>query len=181
MNIKQGINLLTVELGALVVITVALSLTTEATAAVNKLDVCHVTNVPAQGDGHIISIADPGLPAHEEHGDKQLKELGVMFDMGAAICHVSTGPVAPVAVDDEVTTPVDTPVTIDVLANDIYDDPLIVSIQEFPQNGILGILEVGMFEYTPNAGFVGTDSFTYKITDNAGLFDTATVTINVGP
>jgi len=90
-------------------------------------------------------------------------------------------PAAPIAVDDEVTTPVDTPVTIDVLANDFYDGQVIVSIQVFPQYGILGILDVGIFEYTPNPGFIGTDSFTYQICDNIGLCDTATVTIAVGP
>jgi hypothetical protein len=95
MNIKHRIKLLTVQLGALVVITVALSLTTEATAAVDKWDICHVTNVPTEGDGHVISIADPGWPAHESHGDKKLGEPGVMFDMGAVTCFVK-----PVAVDD---------------------------------------------------------------------------------
>ncbi len=181
MNIKHGIKLLTVELGALVVIAVALSLTTEATAAVEKYDVCHVTNVPTLGDGHVISIADPGWPAHESHGDKKFGQPGVMFGMGAEICHVVTEPVAPVAVDDEVTIPMDTPVTINVLANDIYDDPVFVSVQEFPQYGILEAPSDGIIEYTPNAGFVGTDSFTYQITDSDGLFDTATVTITVGP
>ena len=33
------------------------------TAAVEKIEVCHVTNVPNPGDGHIITIADQqGLP-----------------------------------------------------------------------------------------------------------------------
>jgi hypothetical protein len=97
MNIKHRIKLLTVQLGALVVITVALSLTTEATAGVDKYDICHVTNVPTEGDGHVISIADPGWPAHEEHGDKKLYSEGVMADMAGTVCHVST---ATVAVDD---------------------------------------------------------------------------------
>jgi hypothetical protein len=97
MNIKHRIKLLTVQLGALVVITVALSLTTEVKAAAVKHDICHVTNVPAEGDGHVISIADPAWLAHEEHGDKMLGESGVMADMERSMCHVSK---APVAVDD---------------------------------------------------------------------------------
>ncbi len=33
--------------------------------------------------------------------------------------------------------------------------------------------------YTPDAGFVGTDTFDYTITDGNGGFDTATVTVTV--
>ncbi len=163
-------------LGALVFVVAALSFTTEATAGVHKYDVCHVTNVPAEGDGHVISIADPGWPAHEAHGDEKLMVLSVTVD--GDFCHVSTAPVEPVAVDDAVTTPVDTPVTIDVLANDSYAEPASVSVQTFPQYGILGINGVGIFEYTPNAGFVGTDSFIYQLCTGSCE---ATVTITVGP
>ena len=35
--------------------------------------------------------------------------------------------------------------------------------------------------YTPNADFAGTDSFTYKVCDPGGLCDTATVTVEVTP
>ena len=37
----------------------------------------------------------------------------------------------------------------------------------------------GSFTYTPNPGFLGTDTFTYTATDSDGDFDIATVTINV--
>jgi hypothetical protein len=139
------------------------------------MDVCHVTNVPEEGDGVVISIADPAWGAHEAHGDKKIGEGAIDREDGT--CYLS----AVEAVDDAVTTPVDTPVTIDVLANDMYVDPVVVSVQVFPQYGILGIVDVGVFEYTPNAGFVGTDSFTYQICDTAGQCDSATVTITVGP
>ena len=106
--------------------------------------------------------------------------MGAVFNEDGT-CYVSSAPVAPVAIDDEVTTPVDTPVTIDVLANDIFDGTVVVSVQVFPQYGILGIVDVGIFEYTPNTIFFGTDSFTYQICDTGGQCDTATVTITVGP
>ena len=35
--------------------------------------------------------------------------------------------------------------------------------------------------YTPNLNFNGTDTFTYTITDDGGLTDTATVNITVNP
>ncbi|MEQ1592682.1 MAG: Ig-like domain-containing protein [Thiobacillaceae bacterium] len=39
----------------------------------------------------------------------------------------------------------------------------------------------GSFIYTPNAGFSGTDSFTYQVTDASGSGSTATVTLTVTP
>ena len=163
-------------LGALVVVAVTLAPTMEVTAGQLKLDVCHVTNVPNEGDGHVITIADPAWPAHEAHGDKEVEDSAVT-DNGDGTCHVSTLD----AVDDEVPPPVDTAVTIDVLANDIYVPSAVVSVQVFPQYGILGIVDAGVFEYTPNIGFSGTDSFIYQLFDASGQCDTATVIIIVGP
>jgi hypothetical protein len=37
----------------------------------------------------------------------------------------------------------------------------------------------GAFVYTPNTGFVGTDTFTYRVNDGTGLTDEAVVTITV--
>jgi hypothetical protein len=177
MNVTRGIRLLTVVslLGALLVIAVALAPSAEVTAAWEKMDVCHVTNVPEQGDGHVISIADPAWPAHEAHGDKEIGEGAT--DDGDGTCHVSTL----VAVDDEVPTPVDTPVTIDVLANDVYIAPVVVSLQVGPSHGLVGPWVDGTITYYPDPGFFGTDSFTYQICDTSGQCDTATVTIIVGP
>jgi Bacterial Ig domain/Bacterial cadherin-like domain len=47
-----------------------------------------------------------------------------------------------------------------------------------PANGSLSSDGNGNFTYTPNHGFVGTDGFSYSLTDNAGT-GTATVTISV--
>ena len=168
---------------AAVAIALALSPSAQVTAAQVKVDVCHVTNVPEEGDGHVISIADPAWDAHAEHGDKKVGEPGVtVYEDGTdtRLCHVST---ALVAVNDEVTTPMDTPVTTYLLANDIYVEPVNVSVQEFPMNGLLGPFneDNGTITYTPNTDFFGTDSFTYQICDTDGQCDTATVTINVGP
>jgi uncharacterized repeat protein (TIGR01451 family) len=46
-------------------------------------------------------------------------------------------------------------------------------------NGQLTFQADGTFTYTPNAGFEGNDTFTYRIKDAAGLTGTATVTIQV--
>ena len=183
MNAIREIKIMTLltTLSMILIIAITFLPSTDASAGVEKVDVCHVTNVPEVGDGHVISIAYPAFEAHEKHGDRLVGDPGVTVDADGRTCHISIEPVAPDAVDDQVTTPVDTPVTIDVLANDIFDPTVYVSVQVFPQHGILGIVEVGTFEYTPNAGFVGTDSFIYQICDTASQCDTATVTITVGP
>lgn len=48
-----------------------------------------------------------------------------------------------------------------------------------PTNGSVTEVSDGVFEYIPNADFLGTDSFTYTITDADGDNDTATVSITI--
>lgn len=74
-----------------------------------------------------------------------------------------------VANDDTASTPKDTPVIIDVLANDTAPPgtTLFVSEVQSPTNmgGTVVITPDQKFvEYTPPAGFEGTDAFTYGIT-----------------
>ncbi|MGV0714852.1 Ig-like domain-containing protein [Mycolicibacterium sp. XJ662] len=88
----------------------------------------------------------------------------------------------PVAVDDDVATDEDTPVVIDVLANDddIDRDELAVAEVEAPNNGSVTVSD-GKITYTPNADFHGTDSFTYTVSDGNGGTSTATVYVTVNP
>ena len=46
-------------------------------------------------------------------------------------------------------------------------------------NGVLTLSADGSFTYAPNAGFTGTDSFTYQICDSYGLCDSGVVTLTV--
>lgn len=87
----------------------------------------------------------------------------------------------PVATDDGATTPQDTPITIDVLANDTDPDgdPLSVSGVTTPDNGTVVNNSGNSITYSPNPGFSGTDSFSYTVSDGQGGFDTATVTVLV--
>ena len=74
---------------------------------------------------------------------------------------------APSVADDKVTTPAGTPVKIDILAND--NDPegklLTLSALTLPQHGKLEMGENQCLLYTPNEGFVGSDTFTYQVKD----------------
>jgi len=94
---------------------------------------------------------------------------------------VTVNPVndAPMAVDDADDTDIVTPVTIDVLANDTDVDGDTVSIASVdnPANGTANIVG-GQIVYTPDAGFIGTETFDYTITDGV-LTDTATITVKV--
>ncbi len=49
-----------------------------------------------------------------------------------------------------------------------------------PSNGTLALNANGAFSYTPQAGFTGTDSFTYRATDGQDTSNLATVSITVG-
>ena len=107
--------------------------------------------------------------------DVDVEAAQVVVRVNAA---VSNAP--PVAEDDLATTPAGTPVAIDVLANDSDpdDDPLTISSLATPENGTAQVVDGGI-QYTSTAGFVGTDSFPYTISDGRGGTAEALVTVEV--
>lgn len=90
---------------------------------------------------------------------------------------------APTASDDSVTTEIATPITIDVRANDtdpdVGDILTIVSVSQGANGSVVIDPASGDPIYTPNAGFSGSDSFTYTIEDSHGNRATATVRVEV--
>jgi len=88
---------------------------------------------------------------------------------------------APVAEDIAATTNENTPVEITLLGSDADGDELMYVIEDFATNGILDFSEEdnNIITYTPNAGFVGTDTFTYFANDGTVDSEFATVTITV--
>ena len=87
----------------------------------------------------------------------------------------------PVAIDDEVPTPVDGPVTIAVLGNDRDpdSDPLTVVAVTQPLGGTVVLNPDGTLTYTPHPGFRGPDTFTYTLSDRHGRTATGTVRVSV--
>ena len=87
----------------------------------------------------------------------------------------------PVAADDAVTVGFESSANIiDVLANDSdpENDALTITGVSAPANGSASIAAGGI-SYTPAAGFTGTDSFSYTISDGNGGTASATVTVTV--
>ena len=94
---------------------------------------------------------------------------------------------APVAIDDTMNATGGVLATFDVLLNDTDIDtsygPQTFSITgvDLPVHGTLAVNGT-QFEYTPNFVYIGSDSFTYTITDQSGaISNTGTVNITVAP
>ncbi|WP_428628510.1 Ig-like domain-containing protein [Sphingopyxis sp.] len=90
--------------------------------------------------------------------------------------------VGPTAVNDSAATLEDTPVTVNVLANDVDPDgdPLIVTAAS-STNGTVVINADNTLTFTPNANFNGTATISYTVRDSDGALATATVTVTVTP
>jgi len=81
--------------------------------------------------------------------------------------------------DDAARTPENTPVTINVGANDFLGAGAAITSTTPAAHGSAVLAADGSFTYTPAADFSGVDSFTYTVTNRFGDIDTATVTVSV--
>ena len=87
----------------------------------------------------------------------------------------------PTTNDVSATTDEDTVVTVNLDATEIDGDNYSFSIVTQPTNGTLGGVSGNQVEYTPNANWNGTDTFTFEATDDRTFrrnVATATITIN---
>ena len=91
---------------------------------------------------------------------------------------------APAATDDNYSTNKNVPLNVatpGVLANDADPDAdsLSAVLDSTTTNGTLTLNSDGSFTYTPNADYVGNDTFTYHVNDGTAGSNTATVNITV--
>lgn len=91
---------------------------------------------------------------------------------------------APVANNDYIQVGLNTPATLNVLSNDYdLDSTSILTLNALPvaapRSGTVTLTSNGTCTYVPNASFVGTDSFQYRICDNANACATAWCIIRV--
>ncbi len=94
-----------------------------------------------------------------------------------AVAVTVTAAGGPVTAPVSVSTAADTPVLIDVLANDTGIGLMLASVGA-AVNGVTA-LQDGKVLYTPAAGFAGADTFTVTVTDASGAAATGSVTVQV--
>ena len=117
------------------------------------------------------------------------EELAGYSDLAESIRNgvtdVETDNEAPVAVNDAYSATSGSTLTVTsdsgVLANDGDEDgdSLTAALVSSATNGTVALNSDGSFTYTPDSGFSGTDSFTYKASDGSLTSGTTTVTITV--
>jgi hypothetical protein len=137
---------------------------------------------PIRPNGKPINIASPG---NDLRWRAVLRSVSPMEAGALAVNQLTLDVNAlPVAADDQYVVNQDD--VLDepapgVLANDTdadVGDELTAVLVQTPANGALVLNADGSFTYTPNAGFFGQDTFTYRATDGA-LSNVATVSITV--
>ena len=140
---------------------------------------------PAHGDvtvnanGLILYIPDAHFVGTDTF-DYTISDGNGGFSVATVTIHVDRVNNPPVAKDDYRTTKVNTLAVILVLGNDtdIDGDPLNITNATSPINGSLVINPDGTITYTPNNGYVGSDTFYYTISDGYAT-STARVFINI--
>ena len=128
-----------------------------------------------------LTVTQPPLPPGVCDVQVSYGPLGTAT-LSAAYTVAGGGNRPPNAVDDSATVRQTNTVAIPVLANDSDPDPgdsvQIVGDTQ-PAHGRLDVTVADVYEYTPDSGYLGPDSFTYTIADESGQTATATVQIDV--
>ncbi len=86
--------------------------------------------------------------------------------------------VSPLAYDQSLTTPEDTPLSLTLTGSDGDGDPLVYLTGLDPAHGTLSGTAPDLI-YTPEANFAGADSFTFAVNDGKGSSQPAVITIHV--
>jgi gliding motility-associated-like protein len=102
------------------------------------------------------------------------------FTSEAATVAITVIPVndAPVADDQQVSTPEETPVDITLTGSDIEDDALTFALLELPAHGTVN-LSGNVVTYTPDENYFGADLFTFTVSDGELTSDEGIVSIDV--
>lgn len=140
--------------------------------------------VPA-ADGTVTYIPPAGFTGATSFAYTVSNTQGAASGPATVNVSVAAPAPAPVAVNDTASTPAGTAVSIPVLANDTIAapgviDPASVAISTPPLNGTALPNPNGSITFTPAAGFSGSASFAYTVSNTAGTAsNAATATVNV--
>ncbi len=157
------------ENGKLTVMLQDIQMPQHGTVRTNGIEVVYISNQGFTGrDSFEYVVCDDGTP--------------ILCDTAQVFLQIINE--APIAMDDSQTTPSNTLISIEVLANDIDFEEGMLDVQLHPidtaKNGSVSITE-NQIEYIPDDNFSGNDTLRYFICDDGSPVqcDTATVFITV--
>lgn len=141
-------------------------------------------------EGQTISAASLSylefIPASEEVGEcsftfKSRASGWENTDVSCIISLSESENLPPVTSGTTLATVENVPVSGTLDVTDPDGDEWVISIEKYPENGMLEVREDGSVLYTPLDGYTGTDGFVYRATDTRGNRSAdATVTVEVG-
>ena len=152
------------------------------------VDSVHGTVTVAPSGTHVVYTPAPNFFGTASFVCRVTEGFGPGADQPGALVTVTVTPVndVPFAANDSYLLDRDTDAVLSVSAPGILgndgdaDNPVLTAVQiTGPANGSLTLNADGSFSYTPNAGFLGSDSFTYRASDGAVSSEVATVSITV--
>lgn len=101
-------------------------------------------------------------------------------DEGKVQISISSVNDTPIAGNATIKTDKNEPLADSLPGSDVDGDTLTYEGTDLPKYGSVFIYNNGLYTYTPNSNFQGTDTFSYTVTDSSGQKDTGTVTVAVG-
>jgi hypothetical protein len=159
-----------------------------------------ITLAGTDADGYALGFTVVELPAHgtpsgappavnytpfpDYNGPDRFtfKASDGLLESALAAVSLTVRPVndAPSAMDLNVVLPQDTPVTVTLRGTDVDGDALSFALATQPLHGVLSGSGASV-RYTPAAGYVGADSFTYTASDGTATSPPATVSLTITP
>ncbi|MFC1499161.1 Ig-like domain-containing protein [Verrucomicrobiota bacterium] len=165
--------------------------TTVMASDYNSIDFAGIVTIPGGSDYVDLTLVpvDDTVPEPVEFFNLKLfVPNGASYVSGgsstASVSIADNDPGAPVAEGDSyvfISDKVSTVSVPGVLENDadVNGDTLTAVLVTTTSHGTLSLSDVGSFTYTPDPGFVGLDSFTYRAYDGGLYSPAATVTLDV--
>ncbi len=130
------------------------------------------------GANGVVTVAPGTTPAATTLG-YQVCETAVPTNCAQAAAVVA---VSPVAADDTLSAGAGATTVLNVTANDTLPLNPVITVPAAPTNGTVVVNGDNTISYTPNAGFSGSDTFTYQVclpAPGASVCDTASVSLTV--
>jgi hypothetical protein len=152
--------------------------------ALLKGDVDLLSDVDLDCDGRLVVAAQDGHVLLTDRGFTARSEFLTRDTAGGRnfVAFVAPARGFPKAVWDSFTVPQDSSTGLDVLANDDNGGVGALTIDAVgtpSAGGTVTLLGNTLLSYTPRSGFVGTETFTYSLSDGVGGTDSAVVRMTV--